>query len=110
MKGSAWDPFLRDQLVMGSKVDVYHSLSSSGTALVLAGGGSSKVPAVNMPQYLGGLATGNRPLYPGDPRITPAHASNPPLTNFISCTQVYIRVLPNPSAPGGWYVNSAWPE
>jgi hypothetical protein len=95
-------PDIRQKIVTGAAVPIYHSLSSRGTALV-----GNKILAINLPPYLGG--TGNRPLYPGDSRM-PSPGNPTPLTTFVECNQTFVRVVAKSGAPGGWYVNSAWPE
>ena len=101
MQGSSW-PDIRMKLVTGQTVELKPSLASRGTALT-----GKLVKAEEMPTYLGGKAS--RPLYPDDPKM-PNPTNKVPLTEYHQCTQSYLRVVAHPSAPGGWYINSAWPE
>ena len=29
---------------------------------------------------------------------------------FFQCERVTVRMIPDPAAPGGWFVHSAWPS
>lgn len=70
-------------------------------------------------------AVGGRPLFPGDPLYgagnIPARkqnkaavvvwdTNNPLTVNGQGSSEIAIRIFASAAAPGGWYVNSAWPE
>ncbi|MBD1867174.1 DUF4157 domain-containing protein [Cyanobacteria bacterium FACHB-471] len=107
---SNWDA-VRMQIITGQTLQLLHRLSSRGTALVKTDPPpNTKYLATAMPSYAHPMGTGNRPLYPGDPKMpVPPNSANP-MTQYVTPTEVYIRFVPNSAAPGGWYINSAWPQ
>jgi hypothetical protein len=84
-------------------------------------------PVAQHPVYFDNpQAVGGRPLFPGDPlygadkipqrmgkqasAVVTWDPTNPLTVNGAGASEVAIRVFASPTAPGGWYVNSAWPE
>jgi hypothetical protein len=81
-------------------------------------------PIAERPVYLDDPnAVGGRPLFPDDPLYGPdmiPPRKEPkkdlvtwdarPLTVNAAPAEMQIRVFANAAAPGGWYVNSAWPQ
>ncbi len=68
-------------------------------------------PMTALPTYLNGRyglagCAGNDPLYPRDPRL----ATGIPMSAPTDPETFLVAVEPDPNAPGGWYVNSAYPE
>jgi hypothetical protein len=103
---AAWDA-IRAQLLTMNAIPITEPLVGAGTGLEKTDGTPGRVPLADMPNWYPG-GTGTRPLYPGDSKLTaPAGL---PLTQRFACTEVYIRLVPDANAPGGWYVNSAWPQ
>lgn len=73
---------------------------------------AGKVQDAALPAYLDGRygltgCVGTRPLFPGDPRLT---STDPPLTVLDSPTTFLVALKPDASAPGGWYIDSSYPE
>ncbi len=102
---------IRMELVKGKTVNLYHRLSSRGTALKKVDNPpKKKYQAVEMPPYAHNMGQGNRPLYPGDPKMPIPPNVNNPMTKYVTPTEVYIRFVSNANAPGGWYINSSWPQ
>jgi hypothetical protein len=67
-------------------------------------------PTKTAPPVRGARTSGaGRPLYRGDPRMVPA-AGVDPLTEPAPLKGVFVRVVADAAAPGGWFVHSAWPE
>jgi hypothetical protein len=106
---AGWE-VVRDQLMTIGAVPppgIVEGLTGAGTALEKTDAGNGPYPVTAMPTWYSGGA-GSRALYPGDTRTT--SPTGTPLTSDVRCTQVKIRILADPNAPGGWYVNSAWPQ
>lgn len=60
-----------------------------------------------------------QPKGPGDPSTwqlipgTTVRAPDPPplpLTHEVMVREIYIRIVPDKQAKGGWYINSSWPQ
>jgi hypothetical protein len=94
---------IRQKIAAGNTVTLTPSLNSRGTALT-----GSKINVAQMPTYFPG-GQGNRPLYPDDPKV-PNPNNLPPLTQYENCTEAFLRITSNSKAPGGWLVNSSWPQ
>lgn len=86
---------------------------------------NQKVAVADRPVYLDDpAAVGGRPLYPDDPlygedripqrkqRKASSVVWEPTKPHTVSAapSEIAIRVFVAPEAPGGWYVNSAWPQ
>ena len=72
---------------------------------------AGQVPVSALPAYLNGRyglsgCTGTDPLYPGDPYLT----TGTPMTASTSPGTFLVAIKPDASAPGGWYIDSAYPE
>ncbi len=96
---------IRDQFFSGREIPLTISINCRGVALI-----GQKVTAVQLPPYAHVSGTGSRPLYPGDPKGASLSDANNPLTKYENCTEVYVRLVPNINAPGGWYINSVWTQ
>ena len=96
---------LRMELFANNSIPLTISINCRGVALI-----GQKVTAVQLPAYAHPLGVGHRPLYPNDPRGGALSDTNNPLTQYAQCTEVYVRLVREERAPGGWYINSAWTQ
>ena len=72
---------------------------------------SGTVPESALPPHLNGRyglsgCTGTDPLYPNDPR----QSTGTPMTSPSDPTTFLVAIKNDASAPGGWYIDSAYPE
>jgi hypothetical protein len=108
---------VRQLIISGQgQLDLRSSLAGRGTALRKKDAPvNEKYPVTAIPKAYHEMGNGKRPLYPGDRRVT-EHVSadevetDNPMSEYVEVTEAYVRFVPDPGSPGGWYVNSAWPE
>ena len=103
-----WEDLRMELLVQGYRR--WGGQSLRGRATGYQRGGPVQ-PLTALPAYLNGRyglanCVGTNPLYPGDPR----QATGTPMSTPTDPTTFLVAVPPDPTAPGGWHVNSAYPE
>ena len=84
--------------------------SLRGRTLAFERSGPAK-PLSALPTHLNGRyglsgCTGTNPLYPGDPRL----ATGTPMSSSVEPAAFLVAIKHDPGAPGGWYVDSAYPQ
>ncbi|MFT4216078.1 MAG: hypothetical protein QM619_02695 [Micropruina sp.] len=105
VQGANWPAFRDLILTAGTYQEALVTPGAAGWGLSYRRAPGVAVPIQNVadrPLSLGGAVA--RDAYPGDPA---GHGN--PMTIEVPCDRITVRVIAHGSAPGGWFVHSAWP-
>lgn len=110
----------RADLARGKQVKINSPVSVSCVAYTKRDAPpGSPYPDTEMPKYIDNTKSGDRELYPGDyvgpGQPSDANAPDPTKQSLttggsVVYNHVYVIVDPNPSAPGGWAIYTAYPK